>query len=83
MNSNQFLLQENEALKQLLSYGKIFVNYYSSDCDGGHSVGSSTFKSLEEFYKWIENQAEWADGPGGFQIVQPHELQESITWFTR
>lgn len=74
---------ERKALNQLDYYGEIYVNYYSSDCDGGHSGGSASFKSLDELYDWWEDKAEWADGPFRFHIVEPQDKQESYLYFTR
>ena len=79
----QKLELENEMLKQLLKYGKIYVNYDSSDCDGGHSGGHRTFNSIDDVYKWWENEAESADGPFGWALTIPEELQEGYTYFTR
>ena len=79
----QKLELENEMLKQLLKYGKIYVNYDSSDCDGGHSGGYRTFNSIDGVYKWWEDEAESADGPFGWALTIPEELQESYTYFTR
>lgn len=79
----QKLELENEMLKQLLKYGKIYVNYDSSDCDGGHSGGHRTFNSIDVVYKWWEDEAESADGPFGWALTIPEELQESYTYFTR
>lgn len=74
---------ENEMLKQLLQYGEIYVNYNSSDCDGGHSGGHLTFSSIDDVYKWEEDKAEWADGPFGWSLTTPDELEENYTYFTR
>jgi hypothetical protein len=79
----QKLELENEMLKQLLQYGKIYVNYNSSDCDGGHSGGHRTFNSIYEVYEWWENEAESADGPFGWALTIPEELEENYTYFTR
>lgn len=79
----QKLELENEMLKHLLKYGKIYVNYDSSDCDGGHSGGHRTFNSIDDVYEWWENEAESADGPFGWALATPEELQERYTYFTR
>ena len=83
MLTRQFLELENKMLKQLLKYGKIYVNTWSSDCDGGHSVGSREFTSIDEFYQSYESAAEWCDGSFGMDVVEPNEMCESETWFTR
>jgi hypothetical protein len=77
------LRTENEMLKQLVKYGKIYINYDSSDCDGGHSGGSLTFTSVDEVYKWEEDKAEWADGPFGWRLAEPNDIQEEYRYFTR
>jgi hypothetical protein len=77
------LKTENEMLKQLVKYGKIYINYGSSDCDGGHSGGSLTFTSVDELYKWIDDKAYWADGPFGWNLVEPNDIQEEYCYFTR
>lgn len=75
---------ENQMLKQLVKYGKIYINSWSSDCDGGHSRRGNEFSSLDEVYIWWENKVEWADGSFDFVVVEPDELQlQSHTWFTR
>jgi hypothetical protein len=74
---------ERKALNQLDAYGEIYVNYDSSDCDGGHSGGSASFKSLDELYKWWDDATEWADGPFHFHIVEPQDKQESYLYFNR
>jgi hypothetical protein len=80
----QQLKTENEMLKQLIKYGKIYINSWSSDCDGGHSTRGNEFSSVDDVYKWEEDKAEWADGPFGWNVVEPNEFQsESHTWFTR
>jgi hypothetical protein len=83
MNQLAKLQLENKALKQLVAYGEIYVNYDSSDCDGGHSGGAISFKSLDQLYDWWEDKVEWADGPFGFDIVEPQDKQESYLYFTR
>jgi hypothetical protein len=77
------LRTENEMLKQLVKYGKIYINYDSSDCDGGHSGGSRTFNSIEEMYIWWEDEAESADGPFGWRLAEPNDIQEEYRYFTR
>jgi GH43 family beta-xylosidase len=79
----QKLQLENEMLKQLVKYGKIFVNYSSSDCDGGYSGGHITFENIDDVYKWEADEAEWADGPFGWSLANPDELQENYKYFTR
>lgn len=83
MTQTEKLILENEMLKQLIAYGKIHINYDSSDCDGGHSGGHAEFKSIDDVYEWWESNAEWADGPFGFRVVLPSEIQESYRYFTR
>jgi hypothetical protein len=68
---------------QLEQYNKIYINYDSSDCDGGHSGGHLTFTSIDDVYKWEEHTAEWADGPFSWRLTNPNELQEEYTYFTR
>lgn len=82
MNVQQLQI-ENEMLKQLVKYGKIYINYSSSDCDGGHSGGHIIFNNIEEVYKWEEDKAEWADGPFGWILTTPEELEENYKYFTR
>ncbi len=79
----QKLQLENEMLKQLVAYGEIYVNYHSSDCDGGHSGGHLVFQSIEELYKWEEDKCEWADGPFGWTLTTPQELEQDYRYFTR
>lgn len=74
---------EAEMNEQLQSYGKIYVNYSSSDCDGGHSGGHLTFNSIDDVYKWEEDKVEWADGPFRWSLTTPQELEENYTYFTR
>ena len=74
---------ENKMLMQLNTYGKIYINYSSSDCDGGHSGGSLTFNSIDKLYEWEEDKAEWADGPFGWELTKPTDVQEEYLYFTR
>lgn len=60
---------ENKCLKSLLKYGKIYAKYSSTDCDGVSSQKNCSFDSIEEFEKTIEKEAEWADGPFSFYVV--------------
>lgn len=76
-------LIEEQMKAQLSMYGKIYINYSSSDCDGGHSGGHRTFESIDELYKWEENEAEWVDGPFGWWLTTPEDVQEFYTYFTR
>lgn len=78
------LLTENKMVKQLIDYDQIYINVHSSDCDGGNSNYGLTFGTIPELYEWERKQAEHADGPFGWDVVEPSELiKESTTWFTR
>ena len=70
---------ENNALRQLISYGKIYVNYESQDCDGVYGGGNAEFDSIDELYKWWEDEAESSDGPFGFSIVPPSKIQSAYS----
>lgn len=92
MESIEKLKRENQMLKQLVKYGKIYINSYSSDCDGGHSTRGNEFSSVDEVYIWWEGNAEAAGFsiskypyyPFTWVVVEPDELQlESLTWYTR
>lgn len=82
--TNGQLKTENEMLKQLIKYGKIYINTWSSDCDGGQSTKGYEFSSIDDVYKWEKDKSEWADGPFGWNVVEPNEFQSKWhTWFTR
>ena len=84
MENFEKLKRENQMLKQLVKYGKIYINSWSSDCDGGHSTRGNEFSSVDEVYVWWEDNAEAADGPFSWIVVEPDELQlQSHTWYTR
>lgn len=70
---------------QLDKYSKIYVQYWSSDYDGGHNEGVITFTSIEDMDRWEKSRDEWgesADGPYGHTIVEPTE-EFNHTYFTR
>tara|TARA_B100000767_G_C19499242_1_gene423558 strand:+ start:243 stop:521 length:279 start_codon:yes stop_codon:yes gene_type:complete len=62
------LKTENEILKRLLKDGTILINYDSTDCDGCSTSKVLKFNSLEEIYKSIENESEYADGSFSYSI---------------
>ena len=77
----QWALDEAKMIIQLAQFGEIRINYWSEDCDGGHSGGPLTFKSLEELHEWEGSTMEWADGPWGYEVNDVPE--EPYQYFTR
>jgi len=67
---------ENRALRALVEYGKIYVNYWSRDCDGCESYGHSIFDTLEEYLEAMESFGMDLEGPGRFTITSPDNLNE-------
>ena len=64
-------MNEQIAIDQLNEYGCIYVNYWSTDCDGCSSAGNASFKSIEALEAWIDNTNEWCDGTWGLAYTTP------------
>jgi hypothetical protein len=73
MKAEHFLQRENQILKQLLKHSFFWMNYTSTDCDGCSSQCAIKFTSLDDFYNYEENKAEWADGPFSFSLAPERE----------
>jgi hypothetical protein len=71
-------LVEQQGKEQVAKYGCIYVNYYSTDCDGCSTAGHREFSSVDELIKWIDSNYEWADGPWSWEITTPENIQEYI-----
>lgn len=71
------LQRENEVLKSLVEYGKIYVNYWSRDCDGCESYGHFIIDSLQEYYETGLSFYESLEGAGRFEVTTPDNLDES------
>jgi len=63
-----------EATKQLKKYGYIYVNYWSTDCDGCSSASNGKFASVKSLQDWIDDKHEWADGPWHWEYTTPDNL---------
>jgi hypothetical protein len=70
---NKFEIDAQECLDK---HGGIYINHWSTDCDGCSAAGNNKFTSLEELDKWIEDKYEWADGPWGWDFTTPDNLIE-------
>ena len=58
----------------------VYINTWSKDCDGFIAIGNMEFTSYDEFCKWENNKAEWADGPFGWVLTTKEYLTDSYSW---
>ena len=58
----------------------VYVNTWSRDCDGVNAIGYREFNNIEEFYKWEDNQVEWAEGPFGWELTTKENINEDFTY---
>ena len=63
-----------EATKQLKEYGCIYVNYWSTDCDGCSSANNTKFKSIESLEDWICAYSNDCEGSWGWEYTTPDNL---------
>jgi hypothetical protein len=71
--------QRNEAVKKLLKIGKVFINFWSTDCDGCSSQGSKQINSVQELIDFeigFQESLEWADGPMGWYFCEEQDRME-------
>lgn len=62
----------NQAVKAIKKNLPVWVNTWSTDCDGCSSQGSARITSVQQivdFEKDFENALNWADGPMGYTYV--------------
>jgi hypothetical protein len=69
--------QEIKALRTLLSGNKVHINYHSTDCDGVHGQGTTSFDNIEELEKFEEEFYEGLEGPGSIEIVDEDQAYKS------
>ena len=67
-------LDEQTAIEQLNKYGLIYVNYWSTDCDGCSSANNIKFKSIESLEDWIRASGEDCEGSWGWEYTTPDNL---------
>lgn len=67
---------ENEGLKQLLKNGIIYINYWSTDCDGCSAANNTSFQDMESLEKWIKNSYENDEGAWGWDYATKDTLIE-------
>lgn len=70
------LEEENKGLKQLLTNGIIYINYWSTDCDGCSSANNTSFQDIESLQKWIERSYENDEGSWGWDYATKDTLIE-------
>ena len=58
----------------------VYVNTWSRDCDGVSAVGHMEFTSFEQFCRWEEHEAEWADGPFGWELTTKDNINQPHTY---
>lgn len=63
-----------EATKQLKEYGCIYINYWSTDCDGCSSAGNTMFGSVKALEDWIDRSGEDCEGSWGWEYTTPGNL---------
>jgi hypothetical protein len=68
----QYLKERNKVVLALKKGQRVWVNTWSTDCDGASSQGCKEIKSVQDlidFEEYSERQAEWADGPFGYEFI--------------
>lgn len=63
-----------EAIKQLKEYGCIYVNHWSTDCDGCSAADNCKFDSVRSLEDWLNSSYEWAEGSWGWDYATPDNL---------
>jgi len=64
----------------LLWDGVVFINVWSTDCDGVSAQYHKEFESVEQFLAWEVDFYEWAEGRQGYSLTDKDNLDESVTW---
>ena len=64
----------SDAADQLKLHGAIYVNCWSTDCDGCSSASHIVFSSVSELIDWIDLKNEWCDGSWGWELTTPDNL---------
>ena len=62
------------ALEQLREYGAIYINYWSTDCDGCSSASNRSFTSVDSMEQWIQASGEDCEGSWGWEYTTPDNL---------
>lgn len=62
------------ATKQLKEYGCIYVNYYSTDCDGCSSASNTKFSSVKALEDWIYESSNDCEGSWSWEYTTPDNL---------
>ena len=65
---------EAQIIKQLESAGVIYINFWSTDCDGCSSAGNTSFTSMESLLAWIDASFENAEGSWGWDLTDEKNL---------
>lgn len=68
-----YVTLEMKMLNSLLKHGKIYVNYWSRDCDGVECTRALAYDSIEELQKDEESHGDSADGPFSFDVVDKED----------
>ena len=74
-NNSRHLKDELAIYKSLATYGAIYVNTYSQDCDGVESYSSSVYNSIEEYYQGEEDFADSVEGSCSWDIVSKEDAR--------
>ena len=70
------LEKENTGLKQLLANGIIYINYWSTDCDGCSFASNKSFTSVNALENWIYSSSENCEGSWGWEYTTEDDLDE-------
>ena len=68
--------QDNAALEQLQEYGSIWINHWSTDCDGCTAASYKEFASMESLEAWIQATSMDCEGSWGWEYTTPNNLVE-------
>ena len=72
------LQAENAVLKELISYGKIYVMWESTDCDHSYSEWVEEYESIENLKEEISRIGDWAEGRVSVTLLDRYENGEPM-----
>ena len=67
---------ESQIQEVILKDGVVYINVWSTDCDGFSSSGSREFKTMDDYYQWDEDFWEWQEGSQGYEIATKETQNE-------
>lgn len=69
--------QETEVFKRILKDKIVYLNCSSRDCDGCYRDWSVSFYLMGDFWQWLENLYENAEGSVSYEVVELSETMEN------